>query len=59
MNIINKLLVFDLLKNKQYQCSNLFDILSVLIEHNLSQGLYDSIKKFVRDVRKKGILEEN
>ena len=31
MNIINKLLMFDLLKNKQYQCQNLFDIVLLLL----------------------------
>ena len=31
MNMINKLLMFDLLKNKQYQCQNLFEIVLLLL----------------------------
>ena len=59
MGIINKLLIFDLLKNKQYQCRHLFDMITLLMDKNIPGFLNETIRKFIRDVRKRNIIEEN
>ena len=55
--IVNKLLVFEVLKERQQKCQHLFDMVSLLLDKKMPQYLLDTIRKFVRDVRKQTIIE--
>ena len=57
IQIINRLLSFDLLNSKQYQCQSLFDIVSLLLDKKIPIFFFSTIKKLIRDIRRHNIIE--
>jgi hypothetical protein len=45
------------LKDKQYQCRHLFDILALIVDKNIPVLVLESIKKLIKLVRKAEIAE--
>ena len=46
------MLTFELLREKQYQCKHLFDMLPLIIDKSMPAYFFDSIKKLIRQVKK-------
>ena len=56
LQILTRLLNFNLLKNKQQRCKHLFDMAAYFIDKKVPPFLLETIKKLLKEIRNNNIV---